>query len=190
MASVSRWTCANQQADVWVWEFARSALTRLTFGRQAGGPAIWSRDGQRVVFGSNRAGIVNLFWQAANGTGVPERLLTGPNIQSAGTFSPDGSQLVFDEIDPLTKYDVRMLSIGKHASTPLLQTPFNEQNANLSPDGHWIAYQSDQSGRAEVYVRPYPNVNAGRWTVSTKGGTRPLWSRDGRELSISTSSVG
>ena len=78
----------------------------------------------------------------------------------------------------------------RHASTPLLQTPFNEQNADLSPDGDWIAYQSDESGRPEVYVRPYPDVNAGRWQVSTSGGTRPLWSRDGRELSISTLSVG
>jgi Tol biopolymer transport system component len=72
---------------------------------------------------------------------------------------------------------------GGHAASTLLQTPFNEQNADLSPDGRWLAYQSDESGgRAEVYVRPYPNVNAGRWQVSTSGGTRPLWARDGREL--------
>ncbi len=173
----------DQQADVWVWEFARSALTRLTFGRQAGGPAIWSRDGQQVVFGPARDSVVNLSWQSANGAGIVERLLTSPNSQFADTFSPDGSQLVFDEQDPRTNFDVRVLWMDRrHASTPLLQTPFNEQNADLSPDGDWIAYQSDESGRPEVYVRPYPDVNAGRWQVSTSGGTRPLWSRDGREL--------
>ncbi len=103
--------------------------------------------------------------------------------QFADTFSPDGRELVFDERDPHTKFDVRKLSMDeRHASTPLLQTTSNEQNADLSPDGRWIAYQSDESGRAEVYVRPYPNVNAGRWPVSTRGGTRPVWSRDGREL--------
>jgi eukaryotic-like serine/threonine-protein kinase len=173
----------DQQNDVWLWDFARSTLTRLTFGRQSGGPAIWSPDGQHVVFGPDRGGILNLFWQSANGTGFAERLLTSPNVQYGDTFSPDGSQLVFDEVDPKTKYDLRVRSMnGGHVSTPLLQTPFNEQSADLSPDGHWMAYQSDESGRAEVYVRPYPDVNAGRWQISTSGGTRPLWSRDGREL--------
>ena len=173
----------DQQYDIWLWEFERGALTRLTFGRQSGGTTTWSRDGQRVVFGPDQAGTLNLFWQPVNGTSGPERLLTSPNVQYADAFSPDGRELVYDEVDPKTKYDVRVLSMdGTHASKPLVRTPFNEQNADLSPDGRWIAYQSDESGRAEVYVRPYPDVNSGRWQVSTSGGTRPQWSRDGREL--------
>jgi serine/threonine-protein kinase len=71
---------------------------------------------------------------------------------------------------------------GGHASKPLLNAPYNEQNPDISPDGRWLAYQSDESGRVEIYVRPFPDVVAGRWQVSTDGGTRPLWSRDGREL--------
>jgi len=73
-------------------------------------------------------------------------------------------------------------SNGEPGSTPLLQTPFNEQNADISSDGRWLAYQSDESGRPEVYVRPFPNVTLGRWQISRSGGSRPLWARDGREL--------
>ena len=75
-----------------------------------------------------------------------------------------------------------MAADGSGAPVDLLSTPFNELNSDLSPDGRWIAYQSDESGRFEVYVRPYPDVNGGRWQVSATGGTRPLWGRDGREL--------
>lgn len=173
----------DQQNDVWIWEFAGRTLTRLTFGRQAGGPGIWTRDGQRVIFGPDHAGIINLFSQPANGAGAPERLLTSPYTQYAGTLTPDGRRLVFEEVDPKTRFDLHVLELdGSGTSRPLLQTPFNEQNAELSPDGRWLAYQSDESGRAEVYVRPFPNVEAARFTVSTGGGTRPLWSHDGHEL--------
>jgi len=90
---------------------------------------------------------------------------------------------VFEETDPKTKFDIRLVTLkGAHTSTPLIQTPFNDQNPALSSDGAWLAYQSDESGRAEVYVCPFPKVDSGRWQVSTAGGTRPLWSRDGRDL--------
>jgi serine/threonine-protein kinase len=89
--------------------------------------------------------------------------------------------VVFDEVDSKSLFDVRILSIdGETESTPVLQTSFNEQNADISPDGRWLAYQSDESGRTEVYVRPFPDVAAGRWLVSS--GSRPLWARNGREL--------
>jgi Periplasmic component of the Tol biopolymer transport system len=97
--------------------------------------------------------------------------------------TPNGEFVVFEETDPKTKFDIRLVTLkGAHTSTPLIQTPFNDQNPALSSDGAWLAYQSDESGRAEVYVCPFPKVDSGRWQVSTAGGTRPLWSRDGRDL--------
>jgi serine/threonine-protein kinase len=173
----------DQENDVWLWDFAGRRLTRLSFDRLTGGTALWSRDGQFVVFGPNLSGIQNLVRQRADGTGEVERLTSSPNAQMADAFSADGRQIVFEEADPKSKFDLRILTLcDKNGSHALLQTPFNEQNADLSADGRWLAYQSDESGRPEVYVRPFPDVASARWQVSPSGGTRPLWSRDGREL--------
>jgi hypothetical protein len=98
-------------------------------------------------------------------------------------FRPDGSELIFRQVNPGTAGDLHVLRLTKgRGSDPLITTPFDESNAALSPDGRWLAYQSNESGRAEVYVRPFPEVNTGRWQVSTAGGTQPMWARDGREL--------
>jgi serine/threonine-protein kinase len=173
----------DEQNDLWSWDLVRGTLTRVTFNRRSGGPGVWTHDGTHVLFGPDRRGIINIFQQHFGGTGSEERLLTSPNTQYADVVSPDGRWLVYEETDPTTKFDLRLLALGgSRASTPLLHMPFNEQNADISPDGRWLAYQSDESGRAEVYVRPFPDVAEGRWQISTGGGTRPLWSRDGREL--------
>jgi Tol biopolymer transport system component len=90
---------------------------------------------------------------------------------------------VFREIVPKTGYDISVLALGTpRRATPLLQTPFTEYNPEVSPDGRWLAYESNESGQFEVYVRPFPDVSAGRWQVSTSGGRQPLWARNGREL--------
>jgi serine/threonine-protein kinase len=90
---------------------------------------------------------------------------------------------VFTQTGPTTGQDVMQLRLdGTQAVTPLVQTPFNERNAEVSPDGRWLAYQADDSGRFNVYVRPFPDASSGFWQVSTDGGTRPLWARNSREL--------
>jgi len=133
-----------------------------------------------LLFGSDN-GVV--FWQAADGTGSPEALTenapTTPQFPYA--VSPDGSRVILREGSG--SYDLVVLLLGNDRRTePLIRTPFTELNAEISPAGRWLAYESNESGQREVYVRPFPNVSAVRWQVSGNGGTRPLWSRNGREL--------
>ncbi len=98
-------------------------------------------------------------------------------------MSPDGTRLLFTETAPATSEDVMQVEMtGTRTVTPLVQSPFAERNGIVSPDGRWLAYEANDSGQFEIYVRPYPAVNSGRWQVSTGGGTRPLWSRTGEEL--------
>ena len=162
---------------------ARTTLTRLTFDGAIDIHPAWTPDGRRLVFSSERAGARNLFWQAADGTGAVERLTESPNTQNAVAVSPDGTRLIFTETAPKTGDDVMQVELdGTHRVTPLVQTPFAEQNGIISPDGRWLAYEANDSGQFEVYVRPFPDVNGGHWQVSTGGGTRPLWARNGQEL--------
>ena len=165
--------------DVWIYDLVRDTQMRLTFDPATEMFPIWTPDGQRVMFGS--AGTP-LSWKAADGTGEVVTLLESPNNQFPQAFSPDGTALIFEDRNSPGR-DLGMLSLeGERISTLLLETEFSERNAALSPDGRWMAYQSDESGQFEVYVRPFPDVNEGRWQVSSGGGEWPLWSPDGREL--------
>jgi serine/threonine-protein kinase len=170
-------------SDVWIWDLPRETLTRLTFHPGLDYYPLWTPDGQRVVFTSSREGPFNLFWKAADGTGSAERLTASESIQWAGSWSPDGKVLVFDEKNPEAVYGIMVLSLeGKPATRPLVRTQFNEANPTISPDGRWIAYQWDESGRWEVLVRPFPDVDSGRWQISTNGGSKPVWAPNGKEL--------
>jgi len=173
--------------DIWIWDFARETLTRLTFGAESNRYPFWTPDGLRVAFSSNRGGAHNLFWKAADGTGAAERLIESPYPQYPHSFSPDGTRLVFRETSPESSADLGLLDLdGERSSGPLLATEFDEVNPELSPDGHWLAYESNASGQAEVYVRPFPNVDEGRWQISTGGGGKPVWGPDGLELFYSS----
>ncbi len=126
---------------------------------------------------------MNLFAQAADGSGDVTRLTTSANIQHATSVTPDGTRLVFTETTPATGPDVMQLRLnGTHTVTPLVQTPFSERNGEVSPDGRWLAYEANDSGRFNIHVRPFPDVSSGYWQVSTDGGTRPLWARNSQEL--------
>src|SRR5262245_918427 len=174
---------ADQEADLWSWDVARRTLARLTFTADVDIYPVWTPDGRRLVFASEREGARNLFWQAGDGTGAVERLTRSPNQQNATAVSPDGTRLIFTETGSATGEDVMQVEVtGTHTVTPLVQSSFAERNGIISPDGRWLAYEANDSGQLEIYVRPYPNVNSGRWQVSTGGGTRPLWSRTGQEL--------
>ena len=168
--------------DVWIYDLERDILTRLTFDPATDHYPVWTPDGQRIVFDSGRVGAShNLFWKAADGTGQAERLTTSPKQHTAHSFSPDGKRLVFGDL--VVPRDLQVLSMeGERTSQPLFQSQFNETKARISPDGHWIAYESDESGRSQVYVRPFPNVEEGKWQISRDGGTEPVWAPRGQEL--------
>ncbi len=173
----------DDEGDIWVWDLRRGALTRLTVGGSPDSPPVWTPDSQRVVFNSVRNGNGNLYWRAADGTGTVERLTDSPNQHYPTSISPGGDRLVFTQVVPGGDADLYVLTLDEARRTEtLLATEFEEDNGEISPDGHWLAYESDASGRFEIYVRPFPDVDAGRWPISTTGGTRPLWGRDGREL--------
>ena len=182
---------ADEQRDVWIWSLAGETLTRLTVDSATDGWGVWTPDGRRVIFNSTRAGsrgiaIGNLYWQASDGTGAAERLTDSPNNHMPNAVTPDGTKLVVREVTA-DGSDLLLLPLqGERRTQPLVQTPFTERNADISPDGRWLAYESNESGEFEVYVRPFPNVNDGRWQVSTGGGTVPLWARNGREMFFMT----
>ena len=171
----------DRDADIWIWDFGRETLTRFTFDPGPDRTPVWSPDGLRVAFSS---GIPpNLFWKAADGTGGVERLTESSNAQWVEAIALDGKHLVFRELEPETRYDLHVLSLlDRRSSAPLIATEFNERGAEISPDGRYVAYQSDESGQYEIYVRPFPNVEDGRWPVSRNGGVYPVWARNGREL--------
>ena len=182
------WTQGDR--NVWLHDLLRGVTTRLTSeGRNA--RAIWTPDGARIAYVSTTAGPENLFWRPSDGSGASERLATSDLQQAPGAWTPDGKTLLFMQGEQATGYDIWTLSLeGDRQPHPFLQTRFNEQYADLSPDGRWLAYASNQSGRAEVYVQPYPGPGA-RQQISVDGGTAPAWSRDGRELFyITNPSVG
>jgi serine/threonine-protein kinase len=172
----------DEQNDVWTWDLTRKTLTRLTFNPGMDRGPVWTPDGTRIAFSMAARGAESAFIQPADGSGTPTRVTPEQGVFVPVSFTPDGRQLLLHS-SAVAPYDLQIVDID--AKTPprmLLAESYSESNGVVSPDGRWLAYQSNESGRDEIYVRPFPNVNSGRWQVSADGGTRPLWSRDGREL--------
>ncbi len=174
----------SEGEDVWIYDLEREILTRLTFDPATDHNALWTPDGQRIVFDSGRDGTAhNLYWKAADGTGQVERLTTSPNNTGAYSFSPDGKSLVHRDAGTTSPWNLHVLSMeGEFSSQPLLDSEFAEQSAAISPSGHFIAYQSNESGQSEIYVRPFPDVDDGKWQISSDGGIGPVWAPGGQEL--------
>ncbi len=177
-------TSNDEQQDLWVWDLRRETLTRLTFDPATDLPPVWAPDNRQLAFSSTRAGgQFNLFMQAVDGTGSVTRLTESLNQQNPTGITPDGMHMLFNEVVPGQRRNLRMLTLVPAPRVEsLLATRFEERGAVVSPDGRWLAYESDNSGRFEIYVRPFPAVDEGQWQLSTAGGVQPLWSRDGREL--------
>jgi serine/threonine-protein kinase len=167
---------ATSSRDVWVLDLAEKTWSRLTTNGISDKP-IWTPDGRRVVYSSND----DLWWIAADGSARPESLLVSVGSHFGGSVTPDGRGVVFQETGSLTN-GIRALAFDSApAARTIIPAAFNEGAPALSPDGHWLAYQSDQTGRMEVYVQSYP-VPGARVPVSLQGGSEPVWSHTGREL--------
>jgi len=163
-------------SDVWVLDVAPGAWSRLTTDRISDRPA-WTPDGRRLVYSS----YSDLWWIAADGSARPESLLVAAGTRFAGTVTPDGRGVVFQALSGDPSGIRSLMFDSAPAAQTIIPAAFNESAPALSPAGQWLAYQSDEAGRMEVYVRPYPGPG-GRVSVSVVGGVEPAWSRDGREL--------
>jgi len=180
----------DQNTDIWIWDFAQKTLRRLTFGPGGDGMSVWTPDGRGIIFESGN--VPNLYKQAADGTGTVERLVTSATAQWPTSITRDGAYLAGFDLSgvlfvPLTRLMVRpehgsATGIGRTSPWPSIEARFEGSFADFSPNGRYVAYRSHESGRDEIYVRPFPRVDSGRWQVSTAGGTRPVWARSGREL--------
>ena len=172
---------AEEEAQIWVYDVSRDTLTRLTFGGANSTPT-WSPDGKRIASASNpAAGQLNLFWRAADGSGDAERLVTNDYLNAPNSFSPDGQLLAFVDNNPETGRDIWVLRMSDRKVQPFLRTPYEDTAPRFSPDGKWLAYSSNESGRREIYVQPYPGPG-GKWQISTDGGQEPVWNPKGGEL--------
>lgn len=169
--------------DIWIWDLQRRTLERFTVDPTGNPLVAWSRDSKALAFGSDRFGLTNLFMQSADGSGEPQRLLVSDRIQMPLTFAPDGRLLFSADVAGRGR-DILALSMdGSRRVEPVLNTAANDLTAEVSSDGRWIVYDSDETGQFEVYVRPYPQTySAGRWQISSGGGRQPMWSADGREI--------
>ncbi len=167
--------------DIWIMDISRGTQSRLTFHPRWEIFPVWSPDGSHIAFGWDKGGPVQIYRKAAGG-GVEELLLKEKRSTHPLDWSRDGQLLLFAASDPKTRSDLWLLPLdGSKAPRPLLQTPFNEAEARISPDGRFFAFASDESGKPEVYVRPMDSRGE-QWQISTQGGTKPLWRRDGKEL--------
>jgi serine/threonine-protein kinase len=179
----------DREADIWIFDLARETLSRLTTDSAVHAKPVWSPDGQRVVFAASRDGQpMNLAWRAADGSGATQRLVASTRNQAPSAFHPGGRFLAVEEFEAETNIDLKVLPIEGGEGAPAFGTPLTvaagphrEFDAAFSPDGAWIAFASDETGRGEVYVMPFPALDR-RWMVSNGGGRAPAWSRTRPEI--------
>jgi serine/threonine protein kinase len=177
------------RANIGIWDLVRKTMTQLTFDADFYDLPLWTPDGKRIAFLSQRERESKVYWKASNGTGTEDPLGSAPNTRMffPSTWSGDGKNLVLTMLNQAAldtqTFDIGILSMeGDHKWRLLLQAKHNEAQPQISPDGRWMSYTSNESGQYEVYVRSFPEVEKEKWQVSTSGGDSPLWSRDGREL--------
>jgi serine/threonine-protein kinase len=180
----------GKRRDIWLYEWERDALTRLTFAGELNENPVWTPDGQRIVYSSlQKGGAPNLWWIRADGAGYAQRLTESKSVHYASSWRPDGKVLALSQQNPDTTFEILTLPIEGNEKSgwkagepkPFMNSPSSEMEPAFSPDGRWLAYQSNESGGYEVYVRPFPGPG-GKWPISTGGGVFPEWSRNSKEL--------
>jgi Tol biopolymer transport system component len=170
--------------SIWIRDLARSTQSRLTFGSvEYSGTPLWTPDGNRIVFSSDRRGYSDLYWKPSDGTGKEDLLFGSESNKFADDVSRDGRYLIFESLSPATgRNELWVLPlIGERKPTPYLQSDSYLTHAVISPDGHWVAYSSNESGGREVFVQSFPEAGA-KFQISNGGGDCPLWRNDGKEL--------
>ncbi len=171
-------TIRDDGYHIWVYEIARDILTRLSLGSNNEEAPVWAPDGSRLVFMIGPP--ANLFWQRADGSGEAERLSTSDQAQTPTSWSPDGKVLVYHQ--RADTRDIWLLTLeGEKRAHPFLQSPFEESGGVLSPDGRFLAYHSNESGKSEVFVRAFQGPGE-KWQISNDGGRQPVWARNGQEI--------
>jgi serine/threonine-protein kinase len=179
----------GKKSDIWVCEIAHDTLTRLTFSGNNLSP-IWTPDGQRITYTHfEKVGVGDLYWTQADGTGSPFRLTETSSRIIPSSWHPSGKLLVFDQLTSADNWRTSTIAMeGNHKQgwhpgeiKPFLTSSFTEWESSFSPDGRWLAYDSNETGDYEIYVRPFPGPG-GKWQISTGGGRYPKWSRTSKEL--------
>jgi serine/threonine protein kinase/Tol biopolymer transport system component len=180
---VASYRTVNGNVDVWLIDVTRGVPTRFTFDAAYDGVPIWAPDGSRVVFMSNRKGIFDLYWKSSSGGGADELLLESDQPKVPTDWSSDGRFLLFRSNDPRTGYDLWVLPVsGDKKPFPFLKGPFEERDGQFSPNGKWIAYQSNESGRFEIYVQTFNKGLGGKFQISSNGGAQPRWNKNSKEI--------
>jgi serine/threonine protein kinase len=178
----------DSNTDIWVLDSVRGVTSRLTFDRGIDDPALWSPDGSRLVWASSRTGPFDLYVKSANGAGAEQLLIKmGTPAGWADDWSQDGRLLLYQIPGPKTGQDLWVAeqasesAIGDLKPSPYLQAAFDEKHGRFSPNGRWVAYTSNESGRDEVYVQSFP-LSGAKFQISANGGREPQWRKDGTEL--------
>ncbi len=174
----------TKNLDIWLVDLARGVKTRFTFDPSVDVGPVWSPDGARIAWSSNAKGHFDIYAKNASGAGAVETIVASKADKFVSDWSRDGRFLAFTQLDPAgkTAADVWVMPLfGDRKPYPFVATPFVEGNAVFSPDGHWLGYQSNESGRQEIYVTPFPQGGA-KWQVSQAGGMTPMWRADGKVL--------
>jgi serine/threonine protein kinase len=174
----------GRNGDIWMYDFARNITTRLTFDPNSDLSPIWSRDGTRIVFASNRdvaGSYMDLYQKNLTSGGREQPLLKSEAAKLPTSWSPDGKFIVLTCYYPNPSGDIFLLQLSDHKMIPLVQTQFNEFSGQISPDGRWLAYVSDESGKPEIYAQAFPSPG-GNIQISANGGAQPRWRQDGKEL--------
>jgi Tol biopolymer transport system component len=176
-------TMENVNLDIWVYDLERGARTRLTSHPATDVVPVWSPDSERLAFSSYRPGNIDVFMAPADGSAGDKAIVSGPTNERVSDWSSDGRRIVYSLLTADNGFDIWYAeqSGGDWKLMPFLQTASHEYAAKLSPDGRYIAYMSDETGRDEIYVRPFP-AGQTKWPISTSGGRLVRWRRDGREL--------
>jgi Tol biopolymer transport system component len=175
------YTTLGTKRQVWIYDLNRGTATGLT-SEGLSSWVIWTPDGRRLTFDYAKTGQVqNLHWQLADGSSPMERLTESKGRQFPASWSPNGETLAFVQDQPGSSYDILFLQMRDRKVTSFLNSRFSERFPEFSPDGRWIAFVSNELGRFEVWVQPFPGPG-GKWQISNEGGSEPLWSRNGKQL--------